>query len=139
MRTLYIMRHGQADGSLTPYGIESVREAANKLKEDLFVHLALIYGTENLPIYHSCLPRAKETAEILAESLTPTIEVAGYKCIVNATPIAATELNCDEYRIGDLVARTIDPVAILVSHLPDIEDYTRSSLRTAQWIRKKIE
>jgi broad specificity phosphatase PhoE len=60
-RFLYLVRHGQAephDGPLSPAGTEQARLTGERLRD---VPLA--------GIYHGPLPRAAQTAELIAESL----------------------------------------------------------------------
>jgi probable phosphoglycerate mutase len=58
MRTLYLARHGEADGSLTPAGREQARLLGARLAD------VPLTG-----VFHSPVPRAAETAALVSASL----------------------------------------------------------------------
>lgn len=117
MSFAYIMRHGDARGELTERGREQVRASAEQIRNEL-------EGIERIVIYHSPLTRAVQSAQVLQEALRPIIAVLEER----------QECACDESNIGSVVRNAQRP-CIVVSHQPDIADFTGSSLGNAEFVK----
>jgi phosphohistidine phosphatase SixA len=123
-KTVYVVRHGDYEYTatkpgqkLTPKGIEELAETGERIRAEL-----LSNGVNGKPvvIYHSPQARAEESAKVLAERLAPirtrlqrTFVLDVGKCLIG---MVAYDL---EQRVG-----------IIVTHEPDIEDYTGKYVRT---------
>ena len=98
MRTLYLARHGEADGDLTDAG----RRQATLLGERLA-------GQPVTALHHSPLPRARQTAELVAASL-------------GDVPVHETELLADYPPYLPLASEL--PWAFASAALAHLADYT---------------
>jgi probable phosphoglycerate mutase len=98
VRTLYLVRHGEADGDLTDMG----RRQATLLGERLA-------GLPLTAVHHSPLPRARQTAELVAASL-------------GDVPLHESELLADYPPYLPLAAEL--PWAFAAAALAHLADYT---------------
>ena len=101
------MRHGEYDGSgsLTDIGRSDVMESGREIGSKL--------GKDSVRIFHSPLVRAVESAEVLAKALDP----------IRAELVPRYELESGSYGVSDVVG-DMDSDDIIVSHMPDLEDFT---------------
>lgn len=104
--SLYLVRHGealppQANGErpLSPAGIEAIRRIAS---------LAKLSGVWASEIRHSGILRARQTAEILARGLSPSVPVIASEGLRPEDPVVP---------IGEMLLQESESI-ILVSHLP---------------------
>lgn len=118
MKTLYLFRHGDYEqerdhenyAHLTEQGIQQLTRAGERIKEELS-------GIEEIAVYHSPRVRAKESAEVLAEALSP----------INTYLEMREKLTCEFDSIKELVDEIAEDdsvdTAILIGHAPDLGRY----------------
>ena len=124
MKTAYLVRHGDARGSLTERGVGEITRTAAELRRE-------IGSVEDIVIYHSTLERARESAKLISLVFNPS------KVYMEARH----ELDCNTYDVGSIVDK-IDSIGIIVSHQPDLESYLEgrgiySGLHTGEY--RKLE
>ena len=111
---IFLIRHGDASGRLTPVGQGQIERTADFLK-------SLGLETSKTALLTSQLPRAIETAEIISKTMNLLEEVLLKSWLTNGTN-ENTAMNLAEFTANhpDLVA------VIAVSHMPEIEDLLRN-------------
>lgn len=124
MKTLYLVRHGNANDGLTPEGVKEITLTAAELKKE-------IGSIEDIVIYYGPLNRTRESAELIAAVFNPSKVYMEPK----------NELSCNMHAIKSIVDK-INSICIIVSHRPDLESYLQSQgiyedLDTAEY--KKLE
>ncbi|GAB1508345.1 histidine phosphatase family protein [Actinophytocola sp. KF-1] len=111
MRTLYLARHGEASGALTPAGREQARLLGQRLAR-----------TRLDGVFHSPVPRAAETAALVSAAL-PDVPVTVSPLAGDYLPYAPT---------ADELAPEFAPVA-----LAHVADYTTLQHETGPGLAKR--
>tara|TARA_Y100000310_G_C20228945_1_gene599300 strand:- start:121 stop:507 length:387 start_codon:yes stop_codon:yes gene_type:complete len=106
-KTIYLVRHGKyAQESLVEDGRQQIQRAARTILRDL-------KGLKHITIYHSPITRARESAEVLAETL---------RAKMNISLEERDTLAQGSYLIHKVVEE-ITEKGIIVSHLLDLQVY----------------
>ncbi len=126
-KTVYVMRHGDAYGNLTDFGVEQVEASGRRLRQELG-------DLEEITIHHSPLERARESAEVLARTLEG----------IDVTLKSDDLLTCGGRSQVHVVAGAInEDVSIIVAHQPNLETYLEQNgifrgLSTAEYVKVNV-
>lgn len=108
-KIIYLVRHGEAvNDRLTLRGREQIVDVAETIEKELPSDVSSIV------VYHGPRGRARESAEIFAEELS-------YLAVVKLCH--KEELDCENFLVHKVVDAIDEPLSIVVSHRPDLEEY----------------
>lgn len=106
--------------------------------DNLLIELNEKFSQKKIRITHSILPRAKHTALLMRDILSPK----GIDVFRTSDP----RLNSDKLQINEDYIKEIvglcdkeNEICIILSHQPDIELFTKKKIETSEWFRMIVE